>query len=248
MATKTVLEYVQACLSTMDSDLVDSISETAEASQVANLLSDCYYELLNRQEWAFLKSPVTLTALADVAKPTSFTLPAGVRRLTKVWYNVSTDGGNERRELKWVDPEVFLTTYGGGAEGTNKLLVTEGSQLQFYVRTDKMPTVYTTFDEKRIHCDSYDSTIDTTLVSAKVSAYGVIIPEFDILDGFTPLLPEHMVPLLQATLNATSHLYFKQQVSQPDEARVRRQLAQARTRNQSVSDREHYYANGFGRR
>lgn len=248
MATKTVLEYVQACLSTMDSDEVNSISETAEATQIAQLLSDCYYELLNRQEWAFLKGPVSLSALGDVDKPTSFTLPSGLRRLTKLWYNVSTDGGMERRELKRVDPETFLSTYASGAAGDNKLLVQEGTQLQFYVRTDKMPTVYTTFDDKRIHCDAVDQDVDTTLVTAKISGYGVLIPDFDIENGFEPVLPEHMVPLLQSTLNAASHIYFKQQVSSPDEARVRRQLAQARTRNQTVADREHYYANGFGRR
>jgi len=248
MATKTVLEYVQACLSTMDSDAVDAISETAEASQIANLLSDCYYELLNRQEWAFLKGPVSLTALGDTTKPTTFTIPSGLRHLTKVWYNVSTDGGMERRELKFIDPETFLSTYVAGAAGADKLLVNEGTQLQFYIRTDRMPSVYTSFDDKRIYCDSIDLSIDTTLVTSKISGYGVVIPVFDIDNGFTPVLPEHMVQLLQSTLNASAHIYFKQQASAPDEARVRRQLAQARTRNQTVTDREHYYANSFGRR
>ena len=246
MATKNVLEYVQACLNTMDSDAVDAISDTAEATQVAELLRDVYFELLNRQEWEFLKGPLTLTAAGDTTKPTKFTVPAGLRHLHKVWYNIDESGGLNRRELIFKEPEDFLLLT-GGSSASNKLLVTEGSQLQFYVRTDAMPTYYTTFDDETIYCDAYKSSIETSLVSSKISALGVAIPAFTVSDTFVPDLPENMVPLLQATLNATSHLYFKQQASTPDEARVRRQLAQARTRNSKVASRSSYYANQFGR-
>lgn len=247
MATKNVLEYVQACLNTMDSDQVDQIADTAEATQVAELLRDVYFELLNRQEWEFLKGPVTLTAAGDLTKPTKFTVPEGLRHLHKLWYNVDESGGLNRRELIYVEPEEFLQRAGGSA-ATGKLLVTEGEQLQFYVRTDRMPTYYTTFDDQTIYCDAYKETVETSLVSSKISAYGVSVPEFEVSDSFTPELPENMVPLLQHTLNATAHLYFKQQASAPDEARVRRQLSQARSRNSVAASRSTYYANQFGRR
>ena len=246
MATKNVLQYVQSCLNTMDSDEVDTIADTAEATQIAELLEDVYYELLNRQEWEFLKGPVTLTAAGDITNPTKFTVPAGLRHLHKVWYNIDESGGMNRRELLFVEPEDFLLRTGGSA-AAGKLLITEGSQLQFYVRTDRMPTFYTTFDDVTIYCDAYKASIETSLVTSKISAFGVALPAFAVDDEFVPELPENMVPLLQATLNATSHLYFKQQASAPDEARVRRQLAQARTRNSIVASRSTYYANSFGR-
>lgn len=247
MATKSVLQYVQACLNTMDSDQVDAISDTAEATQIAELLRDVYDELLNRQEWEFLKGPVTLTAAGDTTKPTKFTIPEGLRHLRKVWYNVDESGGMTRRELIFMEPEDFLLLAGGNAS-SSKLLVTEGTQLQFYVRTDRMPTYYTTFDDQTIYCDAYKSSIETSLVTSKVSAFGVATPAFEVDNDFVPELPENMVPLLQHTLNATAHLYFKQQSSAPDEARVRRQLAQARARNSIVASRSTYYANQFGRR
>jgi hypothetical protein len=225
----------------MDSDQVDSIADTAEAGQVSELLRDVYFELLNRQEWEFLKGPVTLTAAGDTTKPTKFTVQEGLRHLHNVWYNVASGSDVERRELKWVEPVEFLNSYGSGAAGDGKLLVTDGTQLQFYVRTDRMPSVYTTFDGETVWFDAYDSSVETSLVTSKVSAFGVSIPTFSLTDDFVPVLPNHMVPLLQSTLNSVSHVYLKQQ-------QAGRQLAQARSRNQRVSSREYYYANAFGRR
>lgn len=247
MATRTVLEYVQQCLSTMDSDLVDSINETAESVQVADLLRENYLELVNRQDWEFLKRPVTLTAAADVSQPTRFDAPLGLRKLAHLWYNVS-ESGVSRRELQYVDPVEFLNRLGSGDAGDGKVLVTYGTQLQFYVRNDRMPTFYTTFDDRKIFLDAYDANVEATVQASKVSAWGVVIPDIVVEDNHIPDIPEHMVPLLQATLNSVAHLYFKQQASTPDEARVRRQLAQARKRNSIVADREHYYASAFGRR
>lgn len=245
MATKTVLEYVQACLNTMDSDQVDSISDTTESTQVAELLRDCYAELINRQEWSFLKRPAEIVAAGDTTSPTKFTIPNDLRHLLNVWYNVDESGAVSRRELQYLEPADFLAR--SGVAQTGKLLVTAPTQIQFYVWTDRMPSFYTSFDDKVIFCDAYKATVETSLVSSKVSALAILNPAFTVEDEFVPLLPEHMVPLLQATLNATSHLYFKQQASAPDEKRVQRQMAQARQRESKLT-RNNYYANSFGRR
>jgi len=247
MAIKNILQYVQACLSTMDSDEVDSIGETAEATQVANLLSDCYDELIQRQEWEFLKGPVTLIAGVNPALPTQFTLPTNLRHLYSVWYNTGVDGNLRRQEICYLCPEEFLRRYGSGPVNSDRQLVTVGNQIQFYIRNNHQPSHYTSFDAKTLYFDSFDSGVETTLVSNKVSAFGISNPQFTVSDGFIPLLPEHMVPLLQATLNAAAHLYFKQQASSSDEVRARRQLAQARNRESTLT-RDHYYSNRFGRR
>ncbi len=246
MALKTVLEYTQACLSTMDSDNVDDIADTVEAGQVANLLKDTYYELINRQEWEFLNGPISLVAAVDVADRTRFTVANTLRHLKALWYNVSNSGGTERRKLHYLEPVDFLDRF-SGAEGDNKQLVSLGSQLQFYVYTDRMPYFYTTFDDQSVHCEAVDLTIESTLQTQKVSAYGVAIPAFQVTNVFVPTLPEHMIPLLQASLNSAAHLYFKQQESAVDTARERRQLARARMENSKVAARESYYANQFGR-
>lgn len=242
---KTVLQYVQSCLSTMDSDAVDSISDTVESQQVADLLADLYQELMTRQDWAFLSSPVTMVASATPTTPTEFTIPDTLRSLTTLWYNVDEDGGLDNKEIRYVEPEEFLRRTGGA--GSNRLLVTAGTQIRFYVSTDRHPSIFTSFDNNTIVLDAYKLTLSTTLELSRVSGLGIINPAFTVSDGFIPLLPDHMVPLLQHTLNASAHLHLKQQQSPVDERRVNRQLSQARRKDNKLS-RKHYYANAFGRR
>lgn len=253
MTIKNVLQYVQGALNIMDSDAVDSINDTAESMQVANLFADIYDELMHRQEWDFLKGPVALQALVDVTNPTALSIPNDVAYVTAVWYNIDTTGlAPNRRKLVYVDPIEYLEKYGSGFPAPNRQLITvtkgaEGAQIQFYVRNDTPPTHYTSFDDETLVCDSFDGTVDTTLVSTKVSAFGVTNPQFQIEDEFVPFIPEHMVPLLQHSLNAAASLIYKQQASAPDEKRVARQTASAR-RKESRTARTHYYANAFGRR
>lgn len=248
MAKKTVLEYVQGALSIMDSDAVDSIADTEESMQLANLLRDVYDETIMRQEkgWSFLNRFVPLTAAVDTANPTMLTLPDSVRFTKGVWYNTSTESGKVRRhQLCYLCPEDFLRRC--GTYGSDRLLVTAAEGMSFYVDQNRMPSVYTSFNDKDIYCDSYDQDIETTLTSARASALVSIIPELILEDDFTPDLPEHMVPFLQSTFNAAATLTFKQTASPADETRSRRQLAGLR-RTESRFTREYYYAYQNGRR
>ncbi len=244
MATKTVLEYVQGALDIMEGDEVDDISDTVESMQVAKQLAETYYELLNRQEWEFLKGPLTLTAAADVAFPTKFLVPSRLRHLHNLWYNKT--GAQSTTELCYVEPVEFLRRC--SVDGENRSLITLPSQLQWYVETDKHPTFYTTFDDQSIYCNSYDVSIESTLQASKVSAYGLANPDLTLDNDFVPTLPEHMVPLLTAALNAACSLNLKQVASPTDDRRERRQLAQARRTNSKIASRDDYYANKFGRR
>lgn len=242
---KTVLEYVQAALNIMDSDAVDSISDTEESMQVAELLRDVYAEIAVRQEWPWRKRPLQVTAAGDTARPTTFTIATKTTRILHIWYNVNRDGDHEGREICYQDPELFIESK--QVPGDNRTLVTIGDQIKFYVDTDREPEHYTSFDDVTIHMDAYKSDEESTLVTDRISALGFIVPEFVVLDAFVPQLPEQMVPFLQSTLNATASLHFKQQVSEPDERRVARQLARQRRENGKLT-RENYYASGNGRR
>lgn len=246
---KTVLEYVQACLNTMDSDQVDAIADTAESMQVAEHLKEVYEELINREDWAFLFGPATLTAAADVTQPTKFTVPETVRFLETIKYDIA-DAGDEYvgRELKYLEPVDFLNRFSNQPDQTSTQLVTVNSQIKFYVRNDQHPRYFTSFDELTIHCDAFDSSIEATLTSARMSVWACSTPTFTVADGFAPVIPRHMEPLLQSELNRQAHLYFKQQVSTPDEKKASRQLANARRRDSRITrETDEYYTNGFGR-
>jgi len=245
---KTVLKYVQTCLDTMDSDAVDDISETEESLQVATFLKETYYELLNREEWKFLTGAATLTGNADLSSPTSFTIEGEVKAIEYVAYQVADTGDDaEMRELVWCEPIDFLKRF--GSPGDNRLFVTFGSKISFYVGTDRQPSYYTSFDDETIICDSYDSAIESTLQTSKTNVIATVIPPFSLVDTLVPDIPTHMEPLLQAELNAVSHLWLKQSVSAPDERRAGRQLAQARRKHTKTKDsKQDYFRNRFGRR
>lgn len=247
MAKKTVLEYVQSCLSVLESDLVDGIADTQESTQVAELLKDTYAEFIQRQDWSFLHRAIALTSAADTALPTKLTVPEDVRKVETVWYNIATDGTLNRRELVWLSPRDFLLRTANGASAT-RTLCTVDNQIQFYIQNDRMPVHYTSFDDNAVFFDSFDSDVEDTVTSARISAWGVFVPQFEVDDDFIPLLPDNMVPMLQSTLNATASLHFKQQPNLPDEKRVARQLSRLR-RKESALNNEFgtYYKNSFGR-
>lgn len=243
---KNVLQYVQRTLNVMSSDKVDSIADTEESMQVAELFADLYDELIMRQDWEWLRGPITLTAAADLTSPTKFTIPANVRKVEDVFYNVSSTADVKLRKLEWLCPSDFLCRF-GSKNSAQDVQVVVGNQIIFHIANDRQPTYWTTFDGITAYADAYDAVIESTLVATKVSAMGLVNPQFTIDDTFVPLLPEHMVPMMQHTLNASASLIFRQQQSVPDEQRVARQTAQARRKQSKVED-DVYYKNRWGRR
>lgn len=247
MATKTVLEYVQNALSVMDSDNVDSINDTAEASQIANQLKEVYDEIMNRQDWPFLSRAITLNAAVDTDNPTQFAIPENIKLIDELSYNVSEDSGYIRKDLRWCEPREFLQQLADGEDDSTKQLITYGAKLQFYVRNDHWPTFWTTFDDINVVMDAFNNSFDSTLMTTKLHGWGIVIPSLTITDTTVPAIPLHMEPLLQAELNRECFLYFKQTESVPDERKARRQIAQARRNGARVGRDQHGRKQGHGR-
>lgn len=245
---KNVLDYVQATLSVMDSDLVDTIGDTEESSQIAHLLQDVYEELMAREEWAHLHGPLTLTAAADVTKPATFTLPADIKYVTSLSYNTSETGAYRKGDLCYLEPQVFLNRYSTGEGQANKLLVSVGTNLQYYCGLDNWPTHWTSFDDLTVVMNSVHKGYDSTLTADKLQGWGVTLAPFQVTDEFVPDLPRHMVPLLQAELNRQAFQYFKQIESKTDEQKAARQLARHRRENSRLTrPADQWYRNRFGR-
>lgn len=232
----------------MDSDKVDSISDTEESMQVAEQLEEVYYELLARQDWPFLRKPLVLTALADVDSPTSYTIPDDVKLIERITYNVSETGGYTKRELCYVEPETFLERCQASEDSADHQVVTLGNKVKFYVATNRWPSIWTSFDDTTVVMDAVHLDFETTLTTTKISGYGIVIPAFTVSDEFEPPLPSNMQPLLQAELNRQCFRYFKQVESVTDEQKAKRQLARGR-REAGKTDRpaDRYYRNSFGR-
>ena len=86
MAEQTVLTMVQNILSRMSSDEVNSIGDTTESQQVAQILQNKYYDIVARGSLTIDETLFQLTPSDNVNNPVQMTLPSGVSRIDWLQY------------------------------------------------------------------------------------------------------------------------------------------------------------------
>lgn len=92
MAQPTLLEIVQDIASSLSSDSVNSISDTPESLQIANIVKRTYYDLTARAELPEHYQLFQLNASGSTLQPTVMTCPSGLTRIDWVKY-YNNDGG-----------------------------------------------------------------------------------------------------------------------------------------------------------
>ena len=86
MATQTLLNMVQNILSAMSSDEVNSIGDTVESMQVAQIIQNKYYDIVARGDLRLDEQLFQLTPSDVLTSPTLMYLPAGVSRISWMQY------------------------------------------------------------------------------------------------------------------------------------------------------------------
>ena len=205
----------------MDSEDVNSISDSIEAEQIASVVRDVYYNMVSTRMIPEHQELIRLVSLSNSARPTHFQVPESVKRIDFLRYNISTTNGTEFKEIEYIEPLVFLTL---NRDGDNVDTVYDvNGNTPILVRNDKMPDYYTSFDDLHIVMDSYDSNVDNILAESKTQALGHKVPDFTINDNFTPDLDEVLFPYLIAESKSTCFSLFKSGVDQKIEQAARRQ-------------------------
>lgn len=188
----TLLEAVQLILSAMDSDEVNSISDTVESNQVALLLKSVYYDCaveLNLQEQ---ESVFELIASGNSVLPVLMTLPTNVMNLYSIRYNnkLSTETLPNYKTVTFVPFEDFLVMQQSlPSTGTNvgtMFYTINGEHFESVYLNDKFPEYYTTLGGTTLLFDSYVATEDDTLQKSKTLCTGLVYPEFTLSDTFVP--------------------------------------------------------------
>lgn len=99
----TNLDYVQSILSSLGSDEVNSISDTPESLQVAEILRTTYFNIISRTDLPSQKQLIQLDPSLDSSLPVLMYVPAGIGKIEWLKYfntnifsnaNVSTHGIN----------------------------------------------------------------------------------------------------------------------------------------------------------
>ena len=222
----TVLEMTQDILSDMDSDEVNSISDTMEAMQVANIIRSTFYEILSRKEWQHLRKVAPLDNVSDSTKPTYMKLPERVTRVDKISYDKArvTETQLKIQQVKYKYPDEFLELV-NKRNSDNSIIDTSTTfnGLPLLVYNDRPPEFYTSFDDEYIVFDSYDSAKESTLQSGNSQVIYYQDPTFTFEDGFTPDLPHDAFPLLLAEAKSVCSLRLRQTPDEKAEQQSTRQ-------------------------
>lgn len=202
----TVLQYVQKTLSEMDSDDVNTISETEESLQVAELLEDIFNELMSTRNWPHLKQLQQLQGLGDTLKPNFMKMDVAIKEMTEVSYNIrdAADTRDRMVRIKYREPERFLSELVNPrrSDADNIQVVSDFSGIKLNIFNDREPTFWTSFDDLHIVFDAFDKGVDTTLQQSKSQTVVYLEPSFTQSDSFIPDIPSEMVPLLLNELKA----------------------------------------------
>lgn len=250
----TLLELVQRILESMESDEVSSIGETPESLSVANIVKECYFDIIGWHSPDDTVGIFKLDASTDDTKPCLMYVPTTVSKISWVKYNQSDNLTKpEWREVRYVSNEEFLHFQTGidQADTTYQSMVVEinGSDFTFQIQNDRFPQYYTIFDEFNIVFNAFDATVENTLTEDRSLCYGELIPDFQMVNDYVPDLDPRQFQLLLQEAKSTAFVELKQAPNPKAEAKARKGHIQMQKQK---SDNNPSWANqthaGFGRK
>lgn len=248
MPKMTHLELVQSVLSDMDSDTVNSWAETVESEQVGRQIKRCYYEFINKLDPDDFKGMITLTARGNTAQPTHFDIQDAVSDLIYVKYDISeVNTTKDFATITYKDPIEFIEmTLDRDPEDTTVDVVQDDSGRLILIRNDKAPTYWTTMGNDRVIFDSYDNTLEATMQSSKVLAYGTTEPTYTLDDDFVPVMNVRFFPAFLSECTAACFNNVKQMPNAREEKRARVGGAYIQNYRKQVRGRD--IRNDYGRK
>lgn len=226
MAKMSLLEIVQDILNDADADTVNSINDTVESMQTAQIVKTSYFEIIANRNWPHLKKTINLDSSADPLYPTHLKLPVGIKELLTFNYNKRkpADPKDRFEGLRYCQPEDFLRKINKrNSLESNIIRVTDFGGVTLLIRNDKQPEYYTSFDDEYVIADSWDSSLETTLVSINTQCIVYQDPVWSIDDSFVPDLPSEAFPALLEESKSTAFVVLKQQANEKAEQKSRRQ-------------------------
>lgn len=226
MPKLTLLDVVQSVLSDMNSDNVNSISDTIEAQQAANIAKRVYFNMHNERVWPHRGQLFRLSSSTDNARPTHMKMEEDVISVEWVRYESRTDTTKPLDYLlvEYKTPDEFLTlVHSRDPSKDNVQTVIDFHGTPLFVLNDHAPTCYTSFDDEYLVFDSYDMTMDSILQHSKTQVFGYVEPDWLTSDTFIPEMPAKVFPYYLAEVTSECFLKIKEVFSQKDEQNSNRQ-------------------------
>jgi len=225
MAKMTLLDMVQDIMSAMNSDNINSIDDSPESTRVAQVVKTTYMEMLDNRNWPHLRT-ITQLESATASSVIKMAMPVGFKEVESIRYNKRrvTDTKDRYLEVIYLQPEDFLDiTNGRNSADANVDTVIGPDATKLFIKNDKQPEWWTSFDDEGIVFDSYDSVVDDHLQGSKTQVVAYTEPSFSFVDSFIPDLPSEAFSALLAEAKSTSFAHIKQAPDAKAEQQARRQ-------------------------
>lgn len=210
----------------MNSDNVNSISDTVESEQVARIIRSTFRNLYNDRVWPHTGSLMKLVSMADSNRPTHMKFEESVEEISWVKYDIRKAANDPIKytDITYKSPEEFLLLVmarDASKDYAQTVIDIHGTPL--IIHTNAAPSYWTTFDDEHLVFDSFDSTMDSVLQESKTQVFGYSEPPFTLADEFVPDIPLKMFPYFLSECKSVCFLKVKEVFSQKDEQASNRQ-------------------------
>ena len=213
MAKMSLLEIVQDIMNDLDGDAVNSINDTVESLQVANIVKSTFNNIIDGKDWPHLYELFQFEALSNTAKPNYLKIPSTIISIDWIKYNTRkvTDTKDQFTTIKYKTPEEFMALVDVRDSSASTIqVVVDTSSVSLNILNNKAPEYFTSFDDEYIILDSFDNAIDATVQQSKSSGRGRRNVTFTLSDTYTPDLPVQMFSYLLNEAKATAFVILKQ--------------------------------------
>jgi hypothetical protein len=223
------LDMTQSILSSLGGDEVNSIYDTVESRQVAEIIKQCFFDIATRAKLPEHSDLFQLVASGDGDAPVLMHRPDNVVRIEWIKYNKNEEEDPEinaepnYQYVNIVPIKQFLDMIHAYDITQENIESFELSDFIFFFENDRQPEYCTILRDQFVVFDAYNSEFDTTLQSSKTQCYGQLSPTFEMTNEFVPGLDVDLFPLLLNEAKSQAFFELKQMPHEKAELNSRRQ-------------------------
>ena len=234
MPKMSLLDIVQDIMSDMSSDDINSLDDSVESLQVAQIVKSTYFNIIDGRDWPHLYEMFQLEPSGDNLKPTHMKLPESIIDMEWLKYNVKDGLANKEvfKEVTYKSPKEFMNLLDArDSLAAYVIQVMDPTLIELNIYNDRQPAHYTSFDNEYIILDAYDNAVEDTLQASKTQAYGKVYPTWEMSDTFVPDLPIQSFSYL---LNEAKSTCFQRLAQTADQKSEQHAITQRRRMSQDA--------------
>lgn len=249
----TLLDYVQNIASAMSSDEVNSIGDTTESMQIAEIVKTTYLNIIARANLPEQKKLFQLDSSLDLTQPILMFIPEGVKSIEWLKYYDADEAATQYKYVTLLPLQQFSDYVNGFNPSQSYVetmnLTVDSQTFLFRYRNDIQPCYATVLSDYYVIFDAYNNTLDSTLQSSKTQCFGLEAPVWLMEDTFIPNIDEGQIPLLLNEAKSLAFFELKQTAHQKAEQEAKRQWSSLQ-RDKSIDNKPSYFDQlpDFGRR